>query len=270
MKTQHGIVSTITRGVLAVVLAAAAAGLAGCPDGGDGGPGAGAGVTVTADGRLRIDAGVRLFDRSTTPPVIAAGAGVDGVTVTAYAHLNDIIRVPLGTGSVTRGRLSITIDQPPAASLQTVRGLMNGGAEGLIQTGPDVQVGAFSIEISGPGYLGNLDLYADPAVGTDADDPDGVSYFVDGAVVWYLYSHGDARIAGDYTGDVRYEVDGVEVDAKLMTTVDITLREGWNALASTRVTRTGQAAWATTTRSASPGAGAAWVYDPLFSGLLSK
>jgi hypothetical protein len=237
-------------GILALALIFGLA-LVGC--GGDPGgdppaaPDGSGGVTVASDGKLKIEADISAFDYANR--AIVSGSSITGKTVNAYISADDEgnTRYTLGTGSITNGKLSITVDKPRDEFLKQAQYSV-GTMSSKIETGADVLIGDISIRIENGGWM---ELWVNPTVVLETEDSDND---IDGPSVAYLYSKGDDKINGS--------VMGTNTDGNSVTqTGNVTLQEGWNIIVQSEVKT--ESGWAVTIESKSPGSDAKWIY---FSG----
>ena len=230
-----------------------ASGLIGCDNsGGNGGPSAqpaepngNAGVSVNTAGELVIDAPLYEveFDNPTDsydPPQIELVCNTINTAVYAYIY-DDPSSV--ATGTISDGRLKITIPVPDEGVLQSPADYFDYPAS-WINAAANIKIGLILLE-NDDGYIR---LYADPI-------PNAFEYgtyywsYIDGEYYGYLYSEGDVTVFGSGSGTDSH-------DDPYIADMDVKLTQGWNCGMSIHNYDTGK----TVGRSQNPPANAKWVW----------
>lgn len=202
-------------------------------------PNGNAGISITENGELHIDADLYIFDRTTAKPaVIKADNTVNGTVEALITYGQE------AQGEIKNGRFSITIPIPPDKYLveaMTYTWAYPDLPDSFIKDGPDILVKNISYmiaNIDGKEYF--IDLMDNQKVHNYGSD-----YYLDGDYIEFLYSKGNVKIYGNRE----------DKDEGLPEVWNINLIEGWNTICSFFSSSK------YTTTSKSPSKSAKWVAD---------
>ena len=221
-------------------------------------PNGNGGVSVNAEEALVIDAPLYVVDLSgeidphDPPQIVSADSSLNGQIVYAYNEYDYV--TPIATGTITNGRLTITIPKPDSSILKSMIDFWDesGYPSSWIQAGANVKMGVFDFETD----FGQLVLYANPSVKVYEDSYPGYgtySYYwanIDGEICGYFYSQGDIAVYGSGSGTDSY-------GDPYIADFDFKLIQGWNSGMSTHNFNTGK----NVLRSQNPPASAKWVLE---------
>ncbi|MDR3284242.1 MAG: hypothetical protein LBS97_03560 [Treponema sp.] len=260
MKKTYSMYVLVMLAKVTIVALALAFGLVfvGCDDGSDDSSGSGGkpngegGVTVAADGKLKIDSDIWTLDEATHTLVKATS--VTGKTVTASIQTSSEAEpIPVGTGTITAGKLSITISKPDTTKLPTLKEQMEEqGSADAVKSGGNIQFGSVSISIDD----GGLELIGNPKVESELYEGQ-TYYYVDYSESFsYSYASGAAKVEGTLSGTPD-DYDGWTGKQIL----NITVQEGWNSFSVVSSQNEAAKTYSYTIASKNPSSSAKWIYE---------
>jgi len=183
----------------------------------------GAGVSIDAQGSLKIDAPLYVIDNNPKNPKIKPAPSTMNLKVIARIYLGGNREESLEiTGGIVKGRLSITVKKPDMKFFTSVATLDNIPAE-LFTNGADVQIGDIILKIDDEGIKSydffSFGLYSNYQVKLSAET-ERESYYIDGYGYYFTYSLGDVNISCKFNQPLENRAWYREID--------IHFKPGWN------------------------------------------
>jgi hypothetical protein len=210
----------------------------------------GAGVSVDAQGNLKIDAPLYVIDKNPQKPGLKRAPASMNSQVSAGFAIGDSFCPLEVTGGIVNGRLSLTIKMPDEYWLNKVMYFWD-VPDDYFTRGADVEIGELSLAADEPEYYRLIMLYPNPLVRLspyhEIDE-----YYIEGDRYKYIYSLGDVSISGKfnlprwYNRTEHYEFD-------------IRIKKGWNVIREGSFFDKTLQDDVTTTTSGLPPASAVWV-----------
>ena len=181
-------------------------------------PNGNGGVSVEANGNLRIAADLWLFNEAEENPQLRRADAGFSHPVSVYVG-NNTWEIPDG---IKDGRLDISIDISLInnSSLYTL-GYEYGDTEGFELEGANVLLGALALYINQNQYYGPLGLFVNPEL-RQHEGINGGRPFLYGEFFEFFYSMGNSSLKGSYTDDEESITEEINVDVRLAS--------GWNSV----------------------------------------
>ena len=208
-------------------------------------PNGNGGVSVEADGTLKITADLWIFDtREANPQLRRAEANFSSPVIIAMRGN----QLEIADG-IKDGRLDISIDIPQNNDLFTWGSFLGEMGEGTVVEGADVLIGGFDLG-GGEGYLSFVaNAERRQHEGIDNGEP-----FLYGELFGFLYSTGNASLRGSYTENDEHS------DEITYNNFDVRLASGWNSVSTSYTYElASQIHYTFNSESKSPPTGARWV-----------
>jgi len=191
----------------------------------------GAGVSIDAQGNLKIDAPLYVIDKNQKKPGLKPAPSTMNSKVIAGIYMGGDIDYSLEiTGGIVKGRLSITIKKPEKVFSDNAATLLNIPAE-LFTSGADVQFGEIILrmknEADEPVDYPSIMLYSNYQVKLSTVT-ERETYYIDGDCYSFTYSLGDVDISYRFNappGDMAWyrEYDNILNKAGMLYVMEIIL-----------------------------------------------
>jgi len=180
----------------------------------------GAGVSIDAQGSLKINAPLYILDKNPQKPGIKRAPTSLNLPVVAGFHIGDDFGQLEVTGGIVKGRISLIIKKPDEVFLVTAASLLNIPSV-RFTSGADVKVGDMSFYADDSEYNYRIMLFSNFHVEGPLPTYDYEQYDINGVLYKYIYSLGEVIISGNV--DKNYGVKETSYRK-----FDIRLKNGWN------------------------------------------
>jgi hypothetical protein len=181
----------------------------------------GAGVSVDAQGNLKIDAPLYVIDKNAEKPVLKRAPASMNLPVYAGIPVEDSSYPLEVTGGIIKGHITITIKRPDENLIEGA--FYYWGIPGdLFMNGADVDVGELYLTIEGPDYYHPIILYPNlhAKILTEKGYHGKTYYYIESDHYEHVYSLGDINISGKF--NLSYWTEHKEFD--------IRFTRGWNVI----------------------------------------
>jgi len=184
----------------------------------------GVGISVDAQGNLKIDAPLYVIDKTGEKPILKLAPSTMNYEVDAVIPYGDNFYSMEVTGGIVKDRLSLTIKKPEENYLHNVATLWN-IPEDLFTSGAEAEIGQLLLLVKNENYA-PIYFYPDKNVQVlTENNNEKVYYYIQDARYEYIYSLGEIKISGNFHtsmwGDWKYHQN-----------FDIYIKQGWNVILS--------------------------------------
>jgi hypothetical protein len=154
----------------------------------------GAGVSVDAQGNLKIDAPLYVIDTSAEKPGLKRAPASMNLPVYAGIPIGDTSTTLEVTGGIVKGRISITIKLPDEYWLNYAKYFWD-VPDDSFTSGADVEIGELYLAVHGSDYYYRIFLYPNLNVQVLTGER-AAHYYIEGGRYAHIYSLGSVNISG--------------------------------------------------------------------------